>query len=127
MKISKILSTRGSNSKVYSDLRYEWEDDYSKALNVPITTYGPIREKIRYFSGSIMTKLGMDSVMQFFDKLTVSKEKTLVFTLYPFSKYNAKTSANVIPFIIDFDFKVDLPTFYRTYKNCECVIISSSL
>lgn len=125
MKISKVLSTRGSNSKVYSDLIYEWEDDFSERLNIPIITYSNFSEKLRYFSGSLATKLRISGIIQFFDRFFRSDNKTLVFTLYPYQKYNFKTTCNIIPFIIDFDYKVDLNAFYKTYKNCEVIIISS--
>lgn len=46
MKICKILSTRASNNKVYSDLVYEWEDDFSKELSIPIISYKTIKEKL---------------------------------------------------------------------------------
>lgn len=125
MEIIKILSTRGSNTKVYSDLIYEWEDDYSIALNAPIYGYSFYKEKILHFTCSALNRLHLTKLMQLVDRLFRSDKKSLVFTLYPFSKFNSRTGCNKIPFIIDFDYRVDLKTFYNVYRNCEKVIISS--
>lgn len=126
MKIKSILSKRASNDKVFSDLIYEWEDDYSKALSVPIVSNGPFKEKIVNKFFGFVHKIRLESVIQRLDKLfCLSKKRTLVFTLYPITRFSNYTSSNKIPFIIDFDHGVDLNTFYKVYKNCETIIISS--
>lgn len=125
MKIKKILSTRDSNSKVYSDLIYEWEDDYSSSLNARIYSHSYNQERIFSAFYRVAKAIKVLPILQKIDSLRKSKAKTLVFTLYPQKSYSYRCSSNKIPFIIDFDFGVDLKNFYNSYRNCEIVIISS--
>lgn len=125
MKICSILSTRGSNTKVYSDLIYEWEDDYSRELNVSIKTHSHNVVRIYSLFYLICQKLHITSIIQRIDKIFSTRNKILVFTLYPEKRFSYRSSANKIPFIIDFDHGVNLYNFYEVYKNCEMVIISS--
>lgn len=126
MKITRILSKRASNDKVYSDLIYEWEDDYSKALNARIVSYGKFHTRLLNVFFRILSKLRLSSIVQNMDKgLSFKKNKTLVFTLYPLNYFSVYSSSNKIPFIIDFDYGVELNSFYKVYRNCEVVIISS--
>lgn len=126
MKINKILSKRVSNDKVYSDLIYEWEDDYSVALKARIISYGKFFTRFLNFFFRNIKKFHLESFVQIVDKNLCGKgNRTLVFTLYPLTKFSIYTSSNKIPFIIDFDYGVDLNTFYKVYRNCELVIISS--
>lgn len=126
MKITKILSKRASNDKVYSDLIYEWEDDYAKELNARIISHGKYLEGIIKLFYKVLNKFGLEIFVQKIDRIAgVRKSKCLVFTLYPLTYFTQYSSSNKIPFIIDFDYGVDLETFYRVYRNCEVVIISS--
>ena len=126
MKITSVLSKRASNDKVYSDLIYEWEDDYSNALGVPIKSYSSLRERFQNKVFGFIHKVKLESFAQKLDGVFGRKSgKTLVFTLYPYTRFSLYTTADKIPFIIDFDHGVNLETFYRVYKNCEVVIISS--
>ena len=126
MRITSILSKRASNDKVYSDLIYEWEDDYAKKLNACIKSYGKNCSRLINLFFLIIQKIRLDSLAKKIDKkINGKKEKTLVFTLYPSTFFSVYTSSNKIPFIIDFDYGVNLETFYKVYSNCELVIISS--
>lgn len=126
MKICKILSTRASNNKVYSDLVYEWEDDFSKELSIPIISYKTIKRKIITSVYLLIYYFHLSNFVQCIDfYLNRNKRKILVFTLYPSKIFQFTTSANKIPFLIDFDYFVDLNTFYKAYKNCQLVIVSS--
>lgn len=126
MKIKSILSKRASNDKVYSDLIYEWEDDFSDALNASIKSHCKTMERLQNAFFMLATKMHLDTCLQKIDKLLMgNEEKILVFTLYPQTYYSSYSSSNKIPFIIDFDYGVDLNVFYKVYKNCELVIISS--
>lgn len=126
MRITSILSKRASNDKVYSDLIYEWEDDYAKTLKARIVSYGKYFTHFQNFFFRSLKKMHLESFAQKIDKfLSGKRNKTLVFTLYPLTEFSLFTSSNKIPFIIDFDYGVDLDTFYRVYRNCSLVIISS--
>jgi hypothetical protein len=125
MVIKSILSTRSSNNMVYSDLIYEWEDNFSRALAIPIVSHTTLYLKVLSAFFRLANIIKVSQFIQAIDRLWIKKNKTLVFTLYPHIFYNSNTSSYKIPFIIDFDYGVDLLTFYRVYRNCETVIISS--
>lgn len=125
MEIKRILSTRSSNSMVYSDLIYEWEDDFSQELSIPIYSNGNLVESLLFRFYMLCAYIHLESFLQLIDRCFSSKKKILCFTLYPSKFFSYRTSANKIPFIVDFDYNVDLNDFYRIYRNCALVIISS--
>ena len=126
MKFKSILSKRASNDKVYSDLIYEWEDDYSRELGVPIKSYRKFRDRLQNAFYLFINKIHLVNAIQRIDRfLCARSKKILVFTLYPKTYYSLYSSSNKVPFIIDFDYGVDLKTFYKVYQNCEKIIISS--
>lgn len=125
MKISKIYSTRNSNSEVYSHLIYEWEDDYSKFLKIPIYSFNFHKDKfLRYFFKACQ-KFKFDGLIQKMDCLREPKSFSLIFELYPRNYFSFQVFSNKIPHIIDFDYNVDLEIFYKVYKNCKLILISS--
>ncbi len=125
MQLRNIYSTRDSNTEVYSDLIYEWEDDYAKHFKIPIYSYNKSQDKyIRYFF-KILHKLNVGGIIQLLDKIKKSQKLTLVFELYPRTYFSFQVSSNKIPFIIDFDYNVNLDVFYSVYKNCKLILISS--
>lgn len=125
MQISKIYSTRNSNSEVYSDLIYEWEDDYSTHLNVPIYSFNKFRDRFVRAFYKFARILNLDDLIQKIDSIRSHKSLSLVFELYPRSFFSFQVFSNKIPFIIDFDYNVDLNTFYKVYKNCSLILISN--
>lgn len=125
MQLSNIYSTRNSNSEVYSDLIYEWEDDYSKHFKIPIYSYNINKDKfIRYFF-KILRKLNCDGIFQKIENYRTPKSFSLVFELSPRIYFSFQVFSNKIPFIIDFDYNVNLNVFYSVYKNCKLILISS--
>ncbi|MGE5629216.1 MAG: hypothetical protein ACM3X7_14105 [Solirubrobacterales bacterium] len=125
MQISKIYSNRKNKTAVYSDLIYEWEDDISHQIKIPIYSFGRTKETLlRYFFRSLNI-LKIEKLFQRIESFRKPKSFTLVFELYPRSYFSFQVSSNKIPYIIDFDYRVDLDSFYKTYKNCKLVFISS--
>lgn len=125
MKISKIYSTRNSNKEVYSHLIYEWEDDYSKYLKIPIYSFNGIKDRfLRYFF-KIAKKIKIDRLIQKIDSFRKPKSYSLIFELYPRNYFSFQVFSNKVPHIIDFDYNVDIYAFYNVYKNCKLVLISN--
>lgn len=125
MQISKIYSTRNSNSEVYSHLIYEWEDDYSKCLNIPIYSFSSRKEKYLRYTFKIAKKIKLDGLLQKINSLIKPKSYSFIFELYPRKYFSFQVFSNKIPLIIDFDYHVDLEVFYNVYKNCKLILISS--
>lgn len=125
MKISKIYSTRNSNIEVYSHLIYEWEDDYSKSLQIPIYSFSFLKDKVlRYFFKGCQ-KLKLEVLIQEIENLRKPKSFSLIFELYPRKYFSFQVFSNKVPHIIDFDYNVDLQEFYKVYKNCKLILISN--
>lgn len=125
MQLSNIYSIRKTNSEVYSDLIYEWEDDLSKSLNISITSYSS--RKVRIIRGifRLLRYLKLNDVFQRLDSLRSPKLLTFVYEIRPRSSFSFQVFSNKVPYIIDFDLDVNLEVFYSVYKNCKIILISS--
>jgi hypothetical protein len=134
MKIASILTSRFFEKSPNFHLIYEWEDDMSQDLGVPIRDGKPIYRKalINRFSKKLITLLGKNAL----GKLNNSIESwngclkgkfdyNLVYELYVNSEPGFATSSRAIPIMIDFWKHTDLDSFYKTYRNCKLVLISS--
>jgi len=145
MIISNVLSKRSFETWPSYHLVYEWEEDISIYLSIPIVDsynenevfINSIYRKIffnryskKFLKGN--EDLLLQNIKGFLDlskkrklSLKLSKTKSLVFELYN-GDYMAYTSAkNIIPIIIDFWKDTNLEVFYKVYKNCDIVLISS--
>lgn len=120
-----MYSTRKSNNEVYSDLIYEWENDFSEYLNIPIYSHYKTKEKIIRHFFKRLQYLKISIFIQKLDSVRNPKSSTLIFELYPRPYFSFQVFSNKIPYIIDFDLNVNLEVFYSVYKNCKLVLISS--
>lgn len=125
MQISKIYSNRKTNSEVYSDLIYEWEDDLSNKLNISITSYSSKKARIIRGIFRLLRYLKLNTAFQKLDSLRSTKLMTFVFEIHPRSSFSFQVFSNKVPYIIDFDLDVNLDVFYSVYKNCKLILISS--
>jgi hypothetical protein len=110
-------------------LVYEWEDELSKQLNLTLvdSRKGSIITFLMDKGVRIISKIGClpgNSFLKSIDKF-ITKKKSLSFEMIPQESFQYSTSKNTIPMIIDFWGHVNLNNFYRTYENCELVLISS--
>lgn len=128
MIINKIFSARGYFKVVAWDLVYDYEDDFSSLLNVPVNTIGKLHFKIRRKFFHLVNRWGLSGLLQRVDSLFHrGSKKTLVFTLYPVKYFCNEVRSDKVPYIIDFDYNVDLENFYRVYANCKLVIIATNV
>ncbi|WCT13164.1 hypothetical protein [Mucilaginibacter jinjuensis] len=126
MQIKNIYSTRKSNSEVYSDLIYEWEDCIAQELGVPIFSSNKIYERISYFTYRIAYKIGLSGFLQSVNRL-ISKPNsyTLIYHLFPVTGFGYKVFSDKVPYLIDFDKNIDIDNFSKVYKNCKLILVSS--
>lgn len=125
MVISKIYSTRNSNSEVYADLIYEWEDEFSKGLQVPIVSRGKLSDRLTKYFFKGVEYIGLSNLLQKIEGARKPRSFVFVFELYPRAYFSHQVFSNKIPYIIDFDLNVNLDTFYSVYRNCKLLLISS--
>lgn len=125
MKIKNIYSTRKSNSEVYADLIYEWEDSISQELGVPIYSTNKVVAKLSYLNNKMISKIGLSNLFQSVNRLFKPKELTLIYHLFPVTEFGFKVFSDKIPYLIDFDKNVDIKNFSEVYKNCKLILVSS--
>lgn len=133
MNFSSILSTRAYHKAIYFHLVYEWEDELSKQLSIPIiNTHSIYRNTIiNKFTDKIAYRFNAefrDWVNNFVDAINPAKERewySLAFNMGVYAEPNFTTSAKVVPMIIDLWKNIDFTKFYTTYKRCKIVLISS--
>lgn len=112
---------------------YEWEDDLSVRLGVPVLNALPVFRKlfINRFSRKVLALAGADALLgasnlvERTNVLRPSKGYYLVFELGVNTEPNFSTSSKAIPAFIDLWKQTDLPAFERIYQNCPLVLISS--
>ncbi len=115
-----------NHGQVYRHVVYEWEDQISAKLCLPITNPGVSRRFHENIIAKNLLKIpAFFSVVKACDLLFARESKSLYFAMTPQSRGSLSTRSNVIPIIIDFGKIVGLRSFYRTYSNCPLVLISS--
>ena len=113
MKLQQIISQRSGNDENYAQpIIYEWEDDISNELGIPIVRQG--------FLKRILNRLSLKSTL-----LSTNKKSFIFFTNAKLSdiSYNKE---NVIPCIIDFFIKDHgLKSFYQVHSKNKIILVSS--
>lgn len=126
MEIKQIYSNRNYVQWPSAHLVHEWEEDFSKVLNVPIVS-SRSREIIldNWISRKVFSKNSILNILKKLDDLFSSEKKALLFEMLPKSHFSYSTGTNIVPIIIDFWNRQDPESFYRIYENCKLVGISS--
>lgn len=135
MKITNIISTRTRAKEPSFDLIYEWEDDLSQILSLPI--YNPWSSKYRIayihrYSKRVLSILGR-TVTELFNNAIERNNQyilgrddySLVFELYTELEPHFSNSSKSIPVLVDYWKNVDLKSLYKAYKNCKLVLVTN--
>lgn len=114
MKPYQIISNRSFEDWPSFQLVYQWEDIFSRELNIPIKNLPKI------YNYSKITRL----LYPFAD--IIFRKPTLQFQISALSFKTVFNSRNIIPYIIDFWIpKERICYFDRAYSRCPIVFISS--
>lgn len=125
MEISGIYTIRDTPQPTYWDIVFEWEDQISQTLNVPLVYVGKRYDKIYQpgFGKKILNRL---NIYQWIDRYFLLKEpKFLAFHIGPPGVYSFYTSMNVIPIIIDFWKHEDINRLEKIFKYSKVVFVTS--
>jgi hypothetical protein len=133
MKLADILSSRYFEKNPNHHLIYEWEEDFSSALSLPIVNAKPLYRKAIYNRGTkeLINNFGesaLHKVNNIINLSTLAKRQlgySFVFDLDVVTVPDFSTTSRAIPLMIDFWKTVDLANFYKTYRNCKLILISS--
>lgn len=114
MKPYQIISNRSFEDWPSFQLVYQWEDIFSRELNIPIKNLSKI-----YSSSKIIRLLYPIADILF-------SKPTLQFQISALSFNTVFNSRNVIPYVIDFWIPKEMIChFDRAYSRCPIVLISS--
>lgn len=126
MQIKNIYSNRSYVHWPSAHLLHEWEDDFSKVLYARIVSSRIIEIIMdNWISRKLLSKNHVVNISGKLNHLFNKENKTLVFEMLPKSHFSYSTGTNIIPMVIDFWDKQDAGNFYKMYKNCKLVGISS--
>ncbi|HEY4196723.1 MAG TPA: glycosyltransferase [Mucilaginibacter sp.] len=129
MKLTRLYTDRHFQQWPSWSLVYEWEDIIEEQLNLSLKDTAKAAIVTRSIdrvlaSVSRRLKLSDNKLLRIADQL-VLKPAALYFEMYPQDSFRFSASKNTVPFIIDFWKTQDLATFYKIYRNCKLVLISS--
>src|ERR1700712_4748471 len=125
MENFEILTNREITNWPSWHLVYEWEDDFSRLLDIPLANPGKVENLLedRYIRKALSFKLAK-KLMQFVNSFLESPRKKIAFEMYMKRNFSYTNNINSVPIVIDF-WKKNAGCFFNTYKYCKLVCISS--
>jgi hypothetical protein len=125
IKLLGIYTLRDTPQPYYWDIVFEWEDQLSKSLNIPLLNVGTQYDKI--YKPSFLKKiLNRLNAYQVYDSLLKKPEGYyLAFHIGPPGVYSFHSARNVIPIIIDFWKHENLKRLQSVFSLSTCVFITS--
>lgn len=121
----KILTDRHYNNWPSWQIVYEWEDEISKGLQLPIeNSPGHARKSVKGFAQKVGRKILKNDGTSISRKIS-EKEKFLYFEMLPkgYNSFSNHTSA--FPVIIDFWKKDRVGDFKKYYENSSHLLVTS--
>lgn len=125
IEISGIYTVRDTTHPYYWDIVFEWEDELSKALNLPLIPVGKAYDEI--YRPSICRKiLNRVNFYQRVDQYLFKPTSYFIaFHIGPPGVYSFYCRKNVIPIIIDFWMTENLRRFESIFSLSEIVFVTS--
>lgn len=125
MEIKGIYTIRNTPQFQYWDIVFEWEDQISKTLGIPLVEVGKQYDEI-YHPTWIKKILNRLNGYQYFDRLFFRPTSYyLAFHIGPAGVYSFYTRSNVIPIIIDFWKNENIRRLESVYRICPTVFVTS--
>jgi len=126
MLFSKILSDRHYQKWPSWHIVYEWEDEISHSLNIPIIDSPVSNNSLFKRCKSIDNKLFNGILYRYVYEIFNDKsEYSIYFEMYPKSFRDFSNRGNVIPVILDFWAKSNCEQFRSLYGKCPYILITS--
>ncbi len=124
-QINGIYTIRDTPQPHYWDIVFEWEDELSSALHVPLVPVGKRYDKI-YQPGFLKKVLNRLNAYQRCDQIFFTpKGYYIAFHIGPAGVYSFYTRNNVVPIIIDFWKNEDLRRLESVFGICPVVFVTS--
>jgi hypothetical protein len=127
MKLKRILTDRHFQNWPSWHIVYEWENELSNSLNLPLKNSPLIKNHFIYRNFKrIDNKLFKGKLDFFLNSILVSKcEYSLYFEMFLQYHKRFSSSRKVIPVIVDFWEKSNIELFKRIYADCPFLLITS--
>lgn len=127
MRLKNILSDRAHQNWPSWDIVYEWEDEISSLLGIPIVDSSnkerkPIYGRIRRIENTLSDIFVLNEIAKGINKI---RSFSLYFEMTPKKYYHFSNSKNVIPVIIDFWEKENVELFKSFYRSCPLILVTS--
>lgn len=123
IKVKRILSDRHYQTWPSWHIVYEWEDELSQILQIPIVK-SPINKVLKKI-GFIDNVLFNGNFLYYYYLLNSKKDYSLYFEMHPKKNKSFSNTKNVIPIIIDFFDKNNMDCFKKRYAQCPYLCIAS--
>lgn len=124
-KFAGIYTVRDTPQPYYWDIVFEWEDEFSKTLGLPLIPVGKLYDKI-YEPGLERKLLNRVNYYQKKDIYFFNPKKYfLAFHIGPPGVYSFHCRKDVIPIIIDFWKDENLKRFQKLFSTTKLVFITS--
>lgn len=122
--IKGIYTIRDTRQLSYWDIVFEWEDEFSSVLGVPLIRVGQRYDRISKpaLPRKILNRLNGYQLADLFFK---PKDQYLAFHIGPPGSYSFYTRPDVVPVIIDFWKYEDLSRFEKIFRLSPVVLITS--
>lgn len=125
INLAGIYTLRDTPQPYYWDIVYEWEDEFSKVLGIPLVPVGKLYDKI-YKPGVARKLLNRLNYYQIRDKYLFTPEKHfLAFHIGPPGVYSFHSRKDVIPIIIDFWKNENLDRLRKIFSTTKIVFVTS--
>lgn len=124
IELQSIHTDRHFEKRSFYQIVYEWEDDFSRVLGLPLVPHNH-----SFYKYPVVLKLTgkwhLYRPLQIVDRLFSSKKKSLYFDMGPRWTYTTATSADILPIIIDFWKYININRFNKVYSASPLVCITS--
>lgn len=131
MKLTRILSDRHYQTWPSWHIVYEWENEISKCLNLPIIN-SPIKKNRDTYNFlyrkfiSIDNKIFKGKINELlYETVNYTLELSLYFEMHPTLRENFSNNKKTIPVIVDFWGKSNIESFKKIYRKCPYLLITS--
>ena len=125
MIITKIASDRHYQNKASWQIVYEWEDEISNSLDIPIKDSPNPNKVIPRKLRVLENKLFKGNLIKFKNKVFFNKDKFLYFEMFPKRYTSFSNSQKYIPIILDFFEREKLDLIMDNYAQCDFLLITN--
>jgi len=127
MKLRRIISDRQYKTWPSYHIIYEWEDELSAALRLPVFN-NPEEEPKRFLYKKLKKiddKIFSGKLIETWNEAVIFKKGSLYFEMHPRQKKGFSNSKKTTPLILDFWERKNITHFKKIYDSCPVLLVTS--